>query len=209
MEPELIQEVGQALVQLWPTAAGQITAFVALATLFYKVSRPLRVKLRVLFQMWERLGLLLPKLEQTIKEVLPNGGSSISDAVHRLEAQVHLSAERQWVVLADHEHGYFEADPDGKYVRVNRRWSDLTELSPEDTLGEGWVLGVVEEDRDRVLTAWTRAIEQKRGFSLSFRVGTGLHVKGTCMPVRDSRGQVIAYIGKLVESQPSIDHPED
>jgi PAS domain S-box-containing protein len=50
------------------------------------------------------------------------------------------------------------ARPDGSYEFVNRRWAEYTGLSAEDTIGSGWRLPFIPEDRQPFLDKWRASL---------------------------------------------------
>ena len=50
------------------------------------------------------------------------------------------------------------ASPDGRLTFTNQCWSDLTGLTGEQSLGEGWLQAIVAEHRERTSQEWSRAI---------------------------------------------------
>lgn len=66
--------------------------------------------------------------------------------------------------------GLFEADADGRYTYVNSRWCEMTGLTADRALGDGWTEAIHPEDRERVVSEWRRLIRTREPFRAEYRV---------------------------------------
>ena len=66
--------------------------------------------------------------------------------------------------------GIFYADHRGGYQYANPAWQRMFGLSLQQCLNQGWLLAVLEQDREKVSRAWQLAVEKQQAFYLSFRV---------------------------------------
>ncbi len=55
--------------------------------------------------------------------------------------------------------GIFRADPEGRWVYVNQRWSEMTGRAAESALGYGWLEAVHPEERKQTERLWKTATE--------------------------------------------------
>lgn len=55
--------------------------------------------------------------------------------------------------------GILRADRMGRFVYQNQRVAELTGLSPEKTLGDGWIQAVHPDDRDQLRRLWMAGVE--------------------------------------------------
>lgn len=149
------------------------------------------------------------------KEVLPNGGSSMSDRVNRnsevvsnilpaLE-RIEESTLRTEAVIRARDLAspwpVFEADTNGNFKWVNPALSALLGLGPDQVQGKGWLRGVHPEDANRVNVEWYDACADVRDFGEFFRlqnVQTGEVTRVYCrahqLKVRD---KLIGFVGML------------
>lgn len=65
--------------------------------------------------------------------------------------------------------GVFETDKDGKCRYVNARWSDITGVSFEKAMGDGWMQTIHPEDRDKINAEWNASATESRPFHLEYR----------------------------------------
>jgi len=107
------------------------------------------------------------KLEKIEGEFSNNGGSSLRDAVDRIENSVSANTGRIWGMLADARSARWETDAKGDYTYMNRTGLRWTGRPFSDIRGRGWINAVAPEDRDRVVAEWFKA---ERSESLRDRV---------------------------------------
>jgi PAS domain S-box-containing protein len=62
------------------------------------------------------------------------------------------------------------ADPDGKILDFSQRWSDLTGLSRESLLGEGWLEVPHPDDVPQMILAWTHALQTGDSYDIESRI---------------------------------------
>lgn len=186
------------------TAVQEVVKFIAAGTLtmlgalFVKTWRSMSATRKTLADMQS----LMPDLKRVTQELTPNGGGSLRDKVDRIERLVSI-AEGARRLLMDVVTGaaIYEANGEGSCTYVNRGWSTLTGLTLDEARGSGWVAGVAEHDRKRVLEAWMLAVVNRHEFSLDYdmvdREGRVTPVHGVARMLRDSRGDVVGVIGTV------------
>ena len=89
---------------------------------------------------------------------------------------------------------------DGSSTFVNRRWSEYTGLSLEDTAGSGWQTAVHPDDLERTVEKWRTSVTAGEPFEHEVRFrqeADGQYrwflVRG--VPLRDDRGEVLKWYG--------------
>jgi PAS domain S-box-containing protein len=119
----------------------------------------------------------------------------------QLHAQVRASEERFRALADSAPIGIFLADPGGKYLYTNRRWQKITGLDPTAALGEGWATAIHPEERDPILTEWSRSTDEGGRFSMEFRVrrpsGDIRWVHMRADPVQSSDGTPAGLVGTI------------
>lgn len=110
----------------------------------------------------------------------------------RYRALVELSPQVVWF-----------ADLKGNITFCNQRWCDLTGLSLEQTMGNGWLQGVMPEYRDQVLRGWHDAVRKGEPYETEFPLrlldGAPRWHLSRSTPARDESGAVIRWIGILLD----------
>jgi PAS domain S-box-containing protein len=131
-------------------------------------------------------------------QVLHVVGESIRSEGALRETDVHFRT------LADSAPiGIYLTDPDGACTYANRQWNRMGGLLPGEALGDGWVRGVHQADRERVLAAWQRCVAARRGFAQEYRMvddgGVVRWVSCRAVPLRGADGEVLGYVGTTVD----------
>lgn len=111
---------------------------------------------------------LSEQVKFVVCEFKPNGGASVRDSLNRIELRQVLQEQRQWAILSDMAVGVFEADAEGEFIRVNRKYLRMTGRAPEEVTGSGWINTVALRDRKRVEKEWNTAISEGREFESVF-----------------------------------------
>lgn len=101
--------------------------------------------------------------------------------------------------------GLFEADPQGQCVRVNRRWTEISGLSHDQALGDGWIAAIHPEDRLRVFSDWEAAARREDEFVLDYRMqrpdGTVVPIHGRATGLYDANGALTGFTGIAIEQE--------
>lgn len=58
--------------------------------------------------------------------------------------------------------GIFETDALGSTTYVNKTWMDFTGMSFDEAIGDGWLLAVHPEDRDKLIEGWHKKQKMKK-----------------------------------------------
>lgn len=124
-------------------------------------------------------------VSHVLREILPNGGSSMRDTINRMarvqqEQNVGLQSLERTLILqtgvmrahydADGAYARFETDGLGRNTWVNRTYLRWVGRSIEQVLGYGWVNSIGRDDRDHVREEWERAISERREFSMRYKL---------------------------------------
>ena len=119
------------------------------------------------------------------------------------ESHLHASEQRYSNLLTALPVGIFRADAAGNYTYVNDRCCQLTGLAPETAIGAGWRQRLHPNDRDRVIAAWTQAVQAARLFQIECRFqrsdGAVSWVYGQAVAERDANGRVVGYVGVFTD----------
>lgn len=137
---------------------------------------------------------------------------TVLDITEQLEAK---QKEKILVTLiADNEHllrnittaapaGLWKTTETGDLDYVNQTWINWTGLSFEESMGDGWMKAVVEEDLEKVITTFLHDIALRINYEVEFRIK---HTDGTlhwCIltgkPQYKNDGTFTGYIGACVD----------
>ena len=93
--------------------------------------------------------------------------------------------------------------PDGRVTYLNRRWYEVTGLTPERSLGDAWSDNLHPEDRRRVLDTWHESVRAGTTYEVEcrHRCADGSYrwflVRGE--PSKDSTGRVLEWFGTCTD----------
>jgi PAS domain S-box-containing protein len=134
------------------------------------------------------------------------GASKIArDVTERKRAEEALRAsEQRFRTLTAHAPvGIFLTDRGGNCLFVNECWCQISGLSPEEALGQGWTRAIHPDDQERVFQEWRAAVEAGEVFASEYRFrtpqGKVTWVQGNAIGIRDEAGQVSEYMGTLMD----------
>jgi PAS domain S-box-containing protein len=116
----------------------------------------------------------------------------VEEALRKSEAEFRLLTEAMPQIV-------WIAGPDGLHRHFNRRWTEYTGMSLEDSLGHGWLDAFHPEDQSRVAAAWQAAVTSGRDYVIEYRLGrqdgTWRWMLGRAVPVRDDSGAIHQWFG--------------
>ena len=95
--------------------------------------------------------------------------------------------------------GIFFNDEAGKCNYTNPRWQQITGISFENSLGDGWGSTIYPEDRADIFAQWEASVGAGREFSYEFRIqlpnGDIRWVHSRAATVESDHGTVVGYVG--------------
>lgn len=154
--------------------AAKISAFTVLVTgFFFAIYRVIRN-----IFLWKTYAEKSYKMQEALlKEFQPNGGTSFSDKISKIEKTV-VTINDRLVRQESLRKGYrrfistpvWESSLDGGCVAANLAIQKLTGTPEEDFLQNNWQVFIHKDDRENVFSEWTQAIAQKRRFNMQYRV---------------------------------------
>lgn len=174
---------------------------------FYRfVIKPL-IKLFINFK---QTFVLIEKMHEEFK---PNGGASLRDAINRIETKLIIEQNARRAMSMAMDVGIFESDSQGMFTWVNQYYTNLSGLSIEEAKNFGWVTGLYEEDRERVVEEWGAAVKQKRLFKLDYamfnsRSSEYTPVQCTAFPILNVKQDVIGFVGILTKRNQELVRPK-
>jgi PAS domain S-box-containing protein len=66
--------------------------------------------------------------------------------------------------------GIFQADIDGNCLYLNNYWTQITGLDPKESMDQGWLEVIWEDDREMVFKQWKQCVESRLPFKSEFRI---------------------------------------
>lgn len=129
----------------------------------------------------------------------------LKDITDRKQVEEALRAsEHRYATLAEIAPvGVFRKDASGKLIYANRRWSEITGLTLEESLGEGWTRAIHPDHRDRVSAMWNQHAEtgKKHQHETCMQRPDGSTCWVYCQAEieTDAEGRLIGFVGTITD----------
>lgn len=190
-----------------------LSAPLSVALLSAAWARRERLKAWCLARWQNRTGARLERLtelvERVVKEVTPNGGGSLKDAVVRNEAKTDALAARVEALSVNlratnelSDRPWFVLDGAGELTDCNDAYLDLVGLAKPDVLGLGWTSALDTREMGLMLEKWHQALRSRstqrhsdRFGVLNRRGGRRHEVESEVLIFRDGTGGVTYCFG--------------
>jgi PAS domain S-box-containing protein len=122
----------------------------------------------------------------------------------RRSVEALRESERRFQALADSvPEVVWTSGPDGRCDYLNRRWTDLSGMTPEEAGAEGWLAAIHPDDRGGAAQRWRRSLETGEPFEheCRFRVRDGSHrfCLGRAVPLRDPEERIVKWFGNWMD----------
>ena len=99
--------------------------------------------------------------------------------------------------------GIFRTDAQGLVTYVNDKWCEITGLTPEDSMGDGWFVALHPDDSENVTAAWEAFVTDHSTYNLEYRYqrqnGEITYCYVQALPETDEDGRLMGYIGCLTD----------
>jgi PAS domain-containing protein len=66
------------------------------------------------------------------------------------------SEQRFRILFDDSPTGIYETDADGNCLMVNKRWQEMAGMTQKEALGNNWINGIYEPDRQEIFKLWKK-----------------------------------------------------
>ncbi|MEL7586274.1 MAG: PAS domain S-box protein, partial [Prolixibacteraceae bacterium] len=120
----------------------------------------------------------------------------ITDELREREVLYHTLTELSPV-------GIFRTLPDGYTTYVNPKWCQLSGLTPDQALGNDWLMAVHPDDRAELIENWQKAVRDHRQSVAHYRFlkpdGSQTWVLGETVPEITADGNILGYIGTITD----------
>jgi len=129
----------------------------------------------------------------------PNGGSSLRDAIDRIEKETAFQSMELKYLDTSNSVGTFRADLDGKITHVSVRLQSMLNHAEAEFIGMNWFDFVHQDDVERVLSAYVRSHSSGLNFNENFRVKKAadfIEVNGFTRKVNVGE-KVVGYFGSI------------
>lgn len=122
----------------------------------------------------------------------------------QMDAAAVADSERMFRTLADTmPQMVWSTLPDGFHDYYNARWYEYTGVPVGSTDGEGWNDMFHPDDQERAWGKWRRSLETGEPYEIEYRLrhhgGQYRWTLGRALPIRDSSGTIVRWIGTCTE----------
>ncbi|MES2806587.1 MAG: PAS domain S-box protein [Bacteroidota bacterium] len=121
----------------------------------------------------------------------------------KAEEDIFESEQRYHTLTEVSPVGIFRTDATGYTTYVNPYWSQISGLSFEEAIGNGWFNAVHEEDKKTLISGWERASTNKETSLSEYRFvrpdGSIAWVMGQAIPEKNTRNEIVGYIGTITD----------
>lgn len=169
-------------------------------TLWRYVTRPAYRFFTRLYSSLNTIPALTSEVHFMRKELMPNGGTTIRDAIDRIEANQRLQEHTLDTLMAEHGIAFFRANVKGEFIMASSSMCKLFKRDRDDLLGGNLISCVCEEDRLDFEREWRAAITGSRNLEISIAFDIEhkpVILELRCGPVRSMKGQPIAFQGTI------------
>jgi PAS domain S-box-containing protein len=123
----------------------------------------------------------------------------IEDERHQAEAKLRESEEHLRYTVTLNPQVQWTADPNGAIASFSERWLELTGLTREQALGEGWMQVPHPDDLPAMAAAWTHSITTGEPYDIQHRIklvdGSYRWMRSRAFPRRDAQGEIVRWYG--------------
>jgi two-component system, cell cycle sensor histidine kinase and response regulator CckA len=135
------------------------------------------------------------------------GASSIKrdiTAQKRAQTELRRREERYRALVTATSSLVWEADPEGRFLALQRSWEEYTGQSWDEQKGFGWLRAFHPDDRGPIGAAWAAASDEATTFEASGLIWNAprqayRHVQLRAVPILDSDEAVREWIGMLTD----------
>ncbi len=147
---------------------------------------------------------LIPFMNSIQKEFNVNSGKTLKDQLTRIEDNLMLNDARiKTFTMNFSEIGFYECDPAGRCVWVNRAMSEIWGREKQELLGAGWLSGILEDDREEVWDKWQYSIIHRTPYEADYTIinaesNERIKVRTRAICLVGADGVVMSYLGHIV-----------
>lgn len=197
-----------------------ITILSTVGILWKKVIKPAILRRKKVvesrIQNSERMQDALSKLDRVLKEVLPNGGSSLRDSINRVEKNIKLIESNVNVIgdkvdsledthrisLNMQQIAFWISGKQGEITYASPSMCKLVKRVESEMLGNGWISCISHEDTRRISEAWENSVIENRTFDEIYTFTSGensIKVHGIAFHKKNLKGEYVGSYGTLTK----------
>lgn len=141
------------------------------------------------------------KIQLMADEFRPNGGSTLRDAINRIEEKVTVQEQKTLALIKSLPLGTWVSDAKGKCIDLNRSLCKITGRTESELKGDNWSNWIHSSFKDNVIEEWNRCVTGDLNFEMEYSFvkpdGKVQKVHGVAYQLRDKDGKLIGFLGTL------------
>lgn len=159
------------------------------------------------------VSVAMPVLLKIAEEFKPNGGNSLRDIINKIESELQLLGKKKNFIIDLSNLSVFENDAKGNCIWASKKLTEYFGLDREDILGDGWMIAIHQDDREKTNKEWQMAVTENRECLGEYRVVNQTTNKTSLMrwrgfPIKNKHGKILGFLGTVLPAnQESISCP--
>jgi PAS domain S-box-containing protein len=138
---------------------------------------------------------LVPAVERELRETEERQKRRIA------EQALQESEDRFRTLCTSAPLAIFQTNAQGKYTYTNPLWYDISGISEDESLGDGWTSAIHPEDRDNVFHRWQHTVSEHSAWVYEYRLlnpeDEVLWVRALASPMYSLEGQFLGHVGTV------------
>jgi len=171
---------------------------VILAIKYMPVAWKVAKQMYALLKGLEAVSAIPDQVNALMKEVRPNGGSSLRDAIDRTAAKMdklslsvdELSATHYVRWKMAYGEASWHSDAAGKCTAANHLMCDMVDANESDIIGSNWKNMIHPDEQGRVFSEWNRIVNEGAQFNIQTKYQS---TNGDTIPVRLKANPIICH----------------
>lgn len=144
---------------------------------------------------------LFKKINLMAEEFRPNGGSTLRDAINRIEEKVTIQDQKTLAIIKSLPIGTWLSDEKGKCIDLNKTLCKIMGRTESEIRGDNWSNWIHPDEKEEVFADWKRCVDNDLNFDLEYRYvlpnGKVQKVHGIAYRLPDKNNKLVGFLGTL------------
>ncbi len=141
------------------------------------------------------------KIQLMAEEFRPNGGSTLRDAINRIEEKVTIQDQKTLAIIKSLPIGTWLSDQNGKCIDLNKTLCKIMGRTESEIKGDNWSNWIHPDEKDDVFEEWYRCVKNDLNFDMEYRYvlpnKSIQKVHGTAYQLKNDKGELVGFLGTL------------
>lgn len=144
---------------------------------------------------------LYKKINVIAEEFRPNGGSTLRDAINRIEEKVTIQDQKTLAIIKSLPIGTWLSDEKGKCIDLNKTLCKIMGRTESEIKGDNWSNWILPSEKEDVIEEWKRCVLGDLNFDLEYHyvlpTGKVQKVHGIAYRLPDKNNNLVGFLGTL------------